>query len=428
MASIRDSESSRLAGWGIDHAGPLTAWVCLTGDDPPGEVASRLAERHSDVEIRTGATYSYAELRAVQAQTYLAQVDLDTGDTRTGSKVSVRIAYAGVDMSGNSVDVAIDPVIVPNRIPRGTDVMSRSVSDAVFKVEQARVYARTVAPTVEGLQANLGSDGVSLSWSVPVGDVVSYEVYRRAAVAGQSYEMIGTPSANTYQDPLSGLTLGVEYYYRIKAVNGDGLVGSWGSASSYARTVAPAVEGLQANLGSDGVSLSWSVPVGDVVSYEVYRRAAVAGQSYEMIGAPSANTYQDPLSGLTPGVEYYYRVKAENGDGLLGSWGPGSNYARTVTPAVEGLKTTIYSNGVSLAWATTTGDVSYYEVYRRIAKPGESYQKVDHRTESPFWDPLSGLTPGTEYWYRIKAVTSTGAVGSWGAGANYTSAVIPAVP
>ncbi len=939
MASIRDSESSRLAGWGIDHAGPFTAWVCLTGDDPPGQVASGLAERHSDVEIRTGATHTYVELRAVQAQIHLTQVDQDSGDARTGSKVSTRIAYAGVDMSGNSVDVAIDPVIVPDRLPRGTGFVPSSVSDATFKVEKARVqnvlanelgvavkvsdgrgfspkadfrggaemdtctsgfiakqnkgdygiltaghcpsqeihgdllqivggegaradagfiqlpltdpahrlyddyycgpgaaqicdvtgtkdrdemvgdyvchtgknsgvscgtiqdnsmsldswnkpdlvdgtkpddytcsdainslceqvfvrvwgptfrlcagdsggplynaagvaygilrgghgrcsydgstgtfsaireaeayldvkvltedpvppsspltltaaidsngivlswqappegahtyrvfrqrpgrdfeamgstrsrtyndqtavpgsrpgteyryrvtainnlgqesspstivpvsipstgqleislksdrvslswpvpvgdvvsyevyrraavtgqsyeristpsdnsyqdmlsgltpgveyyyrvkavngdgvvgswgsgsnyartvappitgiqakldsdkislswpvpagdvvsyevyrraavsgqsyekvsdtsdasyqdplsgltpgveyyyrvkavngdgvvgswgsgsnYARTVAPAIEGLQAIRGSDRVSLSWSVLSGDVVSYEVYRRAAVTGQSYERISTPSDNSYQDMWSGLTPGVEYYYRVKPVSKDGLVGSWGSGSNYARTVAPAVEGLQANRGSDRVSLSWPVPVGDVVSYEVYRRAAVTGQSYERISTPSDNSYQDMWSGLTPGVEYYYRVKAVNGDGVVGSWGSGSNYVQTVTPAVEGLKTTIYSNGVSFAW-TMTGNVYYYEVYRRIAKPGESYQKVDNRINSPFWDPLSGLTPGTEYWYRVKAVTSTGAVGSWGAGQNYASAVIRSVP
>ncbi len=938
MASIRDSESSRLAGWGIDHAGPFTAWVCLTGDNLPGQVASGLAERHSDVEIRTGATHTYLELRTVQAQIHLAQVDKDS-DARTGSKVSVRVAYAGVDMSGNSVDVAIDPVIVPDRIPRGTGFGPRSVSDAVFEVEQARAqsvlanelgvavkvsdgrgfstkadfrggeemetctsgfiakrnmggygiltaghcrsqeihgvsldivggegaradagfieipltdpahrlfddyycgpgakqicdvtgtkdrdemvgdyvchtgkvsgvscgtiednstalnswsqpdlesgrkpddytcweaanylceqvflrvwgptfmlcngdsggplynaagvaygilrggkgrcsydgstgifsaireaeayvdvkvltedpvppsspvaltdtidsngiglswqappegahtyrvyrqrpgrdfeamgstrsrtyndqtavpgsrpgteyryrvtainnlgqesdpgtavavsipspgqlsialqsdsvslswpvpagdvvsyevyrraavdgqsyerigtpsdniyqdplsgltpgveyyyrvkavngdgvvgswgsgsnyaravtpaveglranlgsdsvllswsvpagdvvsyevyrratatdpsyekvsdtsdasfpdplsgltlgveyyyrvkavngdgvvgswgsgsnYARTVTPAVEGLRANLGSDSVLLSWSVPAGDVVSYEVYRRAAVDGQSYERIGTPSDNIYQDPLSGLTPGVEYYYRVKAVNGDGVVGSWGSGSNYARAVTPAVEGLRANLGSDSVLLSWSVPAGDVVSYEVYRRAAVSGQSYERISTPSNNSYQDPLSDLTPGMEYYYRIKAVNGDGVVGSWGSGSNYTRAVTPAVEGLKTTIYSNGVSLSW-TMAGNAYYYEVYRRVAKPGESYQKIDNRIRSPFWDPLSGLTPGTEYWYRVKAVTGTGAVGNWGAGPNYASAVIPAVP
>lgn len=66
MASIRGLEAARLAGWGIDHTGTFTGWVWLTGDQPPTADAASIADTHTDVQIRTGATHTLTELLAAQ--------------------------------------------------------------------------------------------------------------------------------------------------------------------------------------------------------------------------------------------------------------------------------------------------------------------------------------------------------------------------
>ena len=66
LASIRDLEAARLAGWGIDHGPSFGGWVWLTGDDPPSTAAAVVAAAHADVRIRTGANHSHAELLAAQ--------------------------------------------------------------------------------------------------------------------------------------------------------------------------------------------------------------------------------------------------------------------------------------------------------------------------------------------------------------------------
>ncbi len=287
-------------------------------------------------------------------------------------------------------------------------------------------YARVVTPAVGGLNAVVGSGGVSLTWTALEGDVASYEIHRRVAVRGQSYTRIGTVTTDSYSDPVSGLTPGTEYYYRVKAVGSTGVVGGWGSGSNYARVVTPAVGGLNAVVGSGGVSLTWTALEGDVARYEVYRRVAVKGESYGKVGTTRTASFVDPVSGLTPGTEYYYRVKAVGSTGVVGGWGSGSNYARVVTPAVGGLNAVVGSGGVSLTWTALEGDVARYEVYRRVAVKGESYGKVGTTRTASFVDPVSGLTPGTEYYYRVKAVGSTGVVGGWGSGSNYARVVTPA--
>ena len=286
---------------------------------------------------------------------------------------------------------------------------------------ESPLYASVQVPALPDLQASVNPDStmVTVSWAEPAGDVARYEVYRRAAIQGESYTRIGQTETVSYSDPFTGLVPGVEYYYRVKAVGASGLAGSWGTGSNYARVVAPAVGGLEAMVVSGGVSVSWAEPAGDVARYEVYRRAAIQGESYTRIGQTETVSYSDPFTGLVPGVEYYYRVKAVGASGLAGSWGTGSNYARVVAPAVGGLEAMVVSGGVSVSWAEPAGDVARYEVYRRAAVQGQPYTKIGESTVASYLDRSTGLTPGTEYYFRVKAVGASGLVGSWGTGSNY---------
>ncbi len=265
--------------------------------------------------------------------------------------------------------------------------------------------------------------GVVVSWNEVKGDVVRYEVYRRAAVAGHPYERIATTSGIEYYDPEAGLTPGMEYYYRIKTVSSTGVVGHWGSRSNYAAVRLPALTGLQAAVSQDSASVTfiWAKPAGDVAGYEVYRRAAIRGQPYTKIGESTTASYSDPSTGLVPGAEYYYRVKAVNAAGAIGNWGTGKNYARVVAPAVGGLEAVSVTGGVSVTWAQPIGDVARYKVYRRVAVHGQAYAEIAETTAASYLDRSASLTPGTEYYYRVKPVGTNGVAGGWGPGPNYAS-------
>ncbi len=293
-------------------------------------------------------------------------------------------------------------------------------------------YARIVVPAAETLSAVLNSRSAVLSWDQSYGDVKSYDVYRRVAQPGYNYTKIATvPSADkdhhTYEDPVAGLTPGVEYYYRLKGISTTGVVGGWGLGSDYASLVVPAIGGLMTTGFSDGVRVSWDVPDGDVASYKVYRRVAKPGHPYVEVADRKVPYHWDPLSGLKQETEYYYRIKTVSTTGVVGAWGPGNNYASWVVPAVQGLKAEEFSDGVRVSWDIQVGDVASYKVYRRVARPGEFYVEVADRKVPYYWDSLSGLTPGVEYYYRIKAVSTTGKVSSWGTASNYVSATVPAV-
>ncbi len=113
IAAVRAIESSRLAGWGVDHQGGFTAWILLVGEASPTVGAVRLAADRSDLQIRTGASYSLNQLlagqRTLMSLGATGRVDELPGPADPHDQLAEMISYTGIDMENNAVRVGIDP-------------------------------------------------------------------------------------------------------------------------------------------------------------------------------------------------------------------------------------------------------------------------------------------------------------------------------
>jgi hypothetical protein len=158
LASIRGFEAARLAGWGIDHRGGFGGWVLLTGDKPASAAAAGVADAHSDVEIRTSAQHSYADLQSAQRdlseKLFAAQVPAASGGavgssgqgtqaapstpdgielSQIDAGVAAVVTFLETDMASNAVRIGIDPALAPEVGPLG------AVSELPFKQSASKV-------------------------------------------------------------------------------------------------------------------------------------------------------------------------------------------------------------------------------------------------------------------------------------------------
>ncbi len=112
LAALRAAESERLAGWGIDHDGPMTAWVWLVGINPPSSAATAIAASHTDVEIRTGAKVTFASLAAAQDAFGVGEGIGAVGNTgaadATQIDLSDMLTHTAVDLRANALEIGID--------------------------------------------------------------------------------------------------------------------------------------------------------------------------------------------------------------------------------------------------------------------------------------------------------------------------------
>ena len=249
-------------------------------------------------------------------------------------------------------------------------------------------------------------------------------------------QAIGAGSAdNSVSAAITGLTFGTTYYYRVVAMNASGTEN--GAIMSFA-TGAPNSAPTVTTDNASSVTISGAVLNGTVNPNELATTAvfewgtdptlvthSTTSPAHSVGTGSTSVAINDAISGLTPGVTYYYRVSATNSvgtsTGVIVSFTPtalaptvvaGATTAITLTGATlhgtvnpNGLAVTDahfeYGTSPTLATSTSTPDQS--------AGSGFTGQSVSAS--------LSGLTAGTTYYFRVvasnSAGTSTGTIASF---------------
>jgi uncharacterized protein (DUF1800 family)/fibronectin type 3 domain-containing protein len=168
------------------------------------------------------------------------------------------------------------------------------------------------APT--GFTATAGDTKVTLNWTV-VGGATSYNLYRSTTSGGQGETPVMTgiltpPFVDT------GLVNNTTYYYKVAAVNANG-VGAKSSQAS-AKPVPPPIPGAPSGFtavpGNGVITLNWSSTT-NATSYNLYRgtKSGQTGDTPFMSGI-TALTFLD--TALTNGTTYYYKLAAVGVSGI----------------------------------------------------------------------------------------------------------------
>jgi hypothetical protein len=123
--------------------------------------------------------------------------------------------------------------------------------------------------------------------------------------------------------------------------------------------------------------------------------------------ASGATTWAD--TGLNPGTPYWYRVKAVNAAGA--STYSNTAHVTTVEPlpaAPSSLAGAVQSTSrLTLSWTDNASNETSYVVERGNDSNFGSLQKTVLSASATTWSD-TGLTPGTTYWYRVRATNAAG--------------------
>ena len=212
-----------------------------------------------------------------------------------------------------------------------------------------------------------------------------------------------------------GLSDGVAYYYRVRARDSVGNVGSWSNVVSSTQDSAPptvpvVVEEPDYTAGTSN-TLTWG-PSTDSgigsVSYQVQYTndptfATVLGTSAWQAG--TSITY----AGLTDGTRYYYRVKARDGFAQESQWSPPerSTQDASAPPSPTMVTEDTYTKGLSnsVSWTAVAdagiGGVEYYAEWDDewwFPSPGDDSGWLASTSFT-----FTGLPENTWVYYRVRA-------------------------
>jgi fibronectin type 3 domain-containing protein len=288
------------------------------------------------------------------------------------------------------------------------------------------IPADTVAPPqVSGVRITtvLTGTALNLQWNNMSGvsadraDLVGYRIYRSLTsgfTPGPANYLANT--TNLYYND-TGLTYGLTYYYRVSAFDEVPNIGT-ASYQVTGNTIPsfpgppPQVTGVLVTSIPEGnkLNIQWDnlrLTVLDVVGYRIYRNST-SSPIFFLIASTPNNYFND--SGLVDGRTYWYKISA---------YDEVPNYGTNST-AISGIPQDIIApskvvgivisvvpvgNALNLTWiASSAPDLVNYKIYRSTISgftPGPG-NLIASPTTNSYLD--SGLTDGTIYYYRIRAV------------------------
>jgi outer membrane protein assembly factor BamB len=224
-----------------------------------------------------------------------------------------------------------------------------------------------------------------------------------------------TWNVNTGQAIASGVEwFGTPYGFAI--AEGVLIVPAGSELFAYSIFGPPPPTNATAAAGIGAVQLTWTAASG-ATSYNVYVATSPGAEPVmpTLTGVAAAAT-SVTMTNLTPGTRYYFTVKAVATAGISAA----SNEVTAIPVApmpASNLTAVAGSANVKLTWSASINAASY-NIYMGTSAGGEASSAVMTSITSTS-ATLTGLTPGTSYYFTVKAVTN----GATSAASNEAAAI-----
>ena len=310
-------------------------------------------------------------------------------------------------------------------------------------------FTPAIAPSTPAAptSASVGNGTVTLAWVAPAANgaaITGYNV-QVAAIAGGSYaDATGCTSlAVVTTCTATGLINGTSYYFKVLATSAAGSSIYSAASAAFMPVWTPATPTAPTSLvqGDGTVTLAWVAPATNGAALSGYnvQVATSAGGSYaDATGCASLAVVTTCMAtGLINGTSYYFKVRATNSIGN-GTYSLASAaftpIAAATKPSTPGAPTsTSVGNGtVSLLWVAPAADGAAITGYNMQVATSASGTYADATGCAGLGVVLTctatGLTNGTEYFFKVRATNSVGNSAYSAASAAFTPAAVPLAP
>jgi Secretion system C-terminal sorting domain/Fibronectin type III domain len=265
----------------------------------------------------------------------------------------------------------------------------------------------------------ISTTSAELSWSAIEGALYYTIQYRRTGIATWT----NGGSVTGLNVTVSNLALNSEYQWRVKAscsVYSSVATFNTGASGSGNSSCSQPSNTDAINIMTTSATLTWS-SIQEAFSYTVEYRQGLAGN---YINAGTVTGTSLTLTGLIAGTEYSWRVKASCSDfssqAVFTTNGTGGNTGGTGSTSCSSPSNTnvvaIFSTSANIEWEPQGGAADYTVQYR--LKNTFTYTTLGTFVGNAA--TLSGLSPNTEYEWRVKANCSP-----YGSDVSFTTTAAP---
>jgi hypothetical protein len=248
----------------------------------------------------------------------------------------------------------------------------------------------------------------TLNWSGD-GDSYGVQVATDAEFLNQVVDMTGV--ADEFLN-ISGLSYGVTYYWRVRAMAG-GNMSDWSAVWSFTTLSAPvniptllspADAATEVSLTP---TLTWS---GDTETYDV-QVATDVGFTTPVVDQTGISAEFLKVSSLSHGLTYYWRARGVNGTSV-GQWSSVWSFttidAELIAPLLisPGNQAVDIATSTTLSWQASNGAETYAVQVSGLADFSSLVLDQSQLTQTSA--TITSLSEGTTYYWRVRAINSSG--------------------
>ena len=281
-----------------------------------------------------------------------------------------------------------------------------------------------------GLSATaISQTQIDLTWTDNSLNEVGFYLDRASDSGFSSNVVSSTLAANATTFSAIGLLADTAYYFRVRAYNSGGPSANSAAASATTlATPATAPSGLSASVVSQTqINLVWVDNSGNEDGFSI-DRASDSGFSVGLVTTPvGANVTTFNAMGLSANSTYYFRVRAYNSGGPSANSAPASGTTLDYPPsAPSGLSATVISSAqIDLSWTDNSSNESGFYLDRASDSGFGSNLVTQSIAANTTSFSVTGLSPSTLYYFRVRAYNSGGASAN-SAPASATTLALPA--
>ena len=203
----------------------------------------------------------------------------------------------------------------------------------------------------------------------------------------------------------TGLVAGTTYHYKLFSENW-GYYSAGATSSVTTAPSAPAAPNISAVTASNftatwvnpGGATNYFLDVSTATNFATY----VTGYSNKAVAALT-----DSVTGLAANTTYHVRVRAQSSGGTSSNSPTASQLTAPAAPA-EPTAATVLATSFTVNWTAVTGASSYRLDVATDSGFTSFVSGFENKTLSALTDSLSGLTAGTTYYLRVRAVNDGG--------------------
>ena len=353
----------------------------------------------SATEIGNTTSTSYSDTTAVVGTTYYYWVKAYRSDNGQYSVSSAYDTGFRVVALGTALDNA------ELTFTTGGDANWTGVTDVSFDGADSARSGVIGHNQSTWLQTTVTGPG-TLSFRWKVSSESSYDKLT-FAIDNAAQNTISGTSMNSFEQKTYDIASGshtIKWTYSKDNSSVSGSDCGWVDAVSYTRIYAPnPPTGMSATDGTytDKIAISWNSVAG-ADKYYIYRYTSNNNGSAISLGSTTSTSYND--TSATPGVTYYYWVKAyqNSGSTYSGYSSCDTGYRKLSVPT--GFSSSATTSGATISWSAVSGATGYV-IYRSTSSSGSSLTQVGTSTKTTYTDSTGNA--GKDYYYWVAAKCST---------------------